>query len=92
MSLIGATNEEKIWNYLYSKLGNAYGVAGIMGNINAESGLKPSGILSKNLLFFKFHGFRHKKIRDSIKAPGLYMAVCKFTRRERWAHQNARPQ
>ena len=44
MSLIGATNEEKIWNYLYSKLGNVYGVAGIMGNINAESGLKPNNL------------------------------------------------
>ena len=33
MALIGNTNEEKIWNFLYSKLNNPYGVAGIMGNI-----------------------------------------------------------
>lgn len=44
MSLNGKTNEEKIWNYLYSKLGNAYGVAGIMGNIQAECGLKPNNL------------------------------------------------
>lgn len=44
MSLIGATNEEKIWNFLYSKIKNPYGVSGIMGNLMAESGLN-----SKNL-------------------------------------------
>lgn len=44
MSLIGSTNEQKIWNYLYAKLGNAYGVAGIMGNMMAESGLKPNNL------------------------------------------------
>ena len=41
MALIGNTNEEKIWNYLYSKIKNAYGVAGLMGNLKAESGLSP---------------------------------------------------
>lgn len=30
---------ETIWNYLLGKLGNAYGVAGLMGNIYAESSL-----------------------------------------------------
>lgn len=44
MTLIGSTNEQKIWNYLYAKLGNAYGVAGIMGNIFAESGLNPTNL------------------------------------------------
>lgn len=44
MSLIGSNNEQKIWNYLYAKLGNAYGVAGIMGNMQAESGLKPTNL------------------------------------------------
>lgn len=41
MSLTGNSNQEKIWNYLYDKLGNAYGVAGIEGNLYAESGLNP---------------------------------------------------
>ena len=44
MSLIGNTNEEKIWNFLYGKIKNSYGVAGLMGNLYAESGLN-----SKNL-------------------------------------------
>lgn len=34
-------NEEKIWNFLYSKLQNAYGVAGLMGNLYVESKLNP---------------------------------------------------
>ena len=44
MSLVGSNNEQKIWNYLYTKLGNAYGVAGLMGNLYAESALKPNNL------------------------------------------------
>lgn len=36
--------EGYIWNYFYSKLGNAYGVAGLMGNLYAESGLQPNNL------------------------------------------------
>lgn len=43
-SLVGATDEEKIWNYLLKEISNEYGVAGLMGNIKAESAFK-----SKNL-------------------------------------------
>lgn len=32
-------NTEVIWNTLYAEIGNAYGVAGVMGNLEAESGL-----------------------------------------------------
>lgn len=39
--LVGANNEEKIWNYLYDNIKNKYGVAGLMGNLYAESGLSP---------------------------------------------------
>lgn len=39
-----AANEETIWNYLYGKLGNAYGTAGLMGNLYAESALKPTNL------------------------------------------------
>ena len=44
MSLIGSNNEEKIWNYLYAKIGNAHGVASLMGNLFCESGLKPNNL------------------------------------------------
>jgi len=39
-----ATNEEVIWSFLYDKIGNAYGVAGLMGNLYAESALKPTNL------------------------------------------------
>ena len=41
----GTTADEKtIWNYLMSKIGNAYGVAGLMGNLYAESALKSNNL------------------------------------------------
>lgn len=42
--LKGNNNEEKIWNYLLDKIGNKYGVAGLMGNIRAESALSPTNV------------------------------------------------
>lgn len=44
MALVGSSNQEKIWNYLYSKIGNAFGVAGLMGNLYAESALNPKNL------------------------------------------------
>lgn len=44
MSLIGKTNEEKIWNYMKSKGLNDYAISGIMGNMFAESGLSPTNM------------------------------------------------
>lgn len=38
------TDEEKIWDFLFSKINNEYGVAGLMGNLYAESGLKPNNL------------------------------------------------
>ena len=46
MSLIGSSNEEKIWNYFSSKGLNDYGCAGLIGNIFAESGLNPKNLQS----------------------------------------------
>lgn len=36
--------EKTIWDFLYGKLGNAYGAAGLMGNLYAESGLRPNNL------------------------------------------------
>lgn len=36
-----ANYKSTIWNYLLNKIGNKYGVAGLMGNLYAESGLNP---------------------------------------------------
>lgn len=38
------TDEKVIWDFLMDKLGNAYGVAGLMGNLYAESALKPTNL------------------------------------------------
>ena len=38
------SDEELIWDYLYARIGNAYGVAGLMGNLYAESGLRTNNL------------------------------------------------
>lgn len=42
--LTGKTNEEQIWNYLTAAGISACGVAGLMGNLYAESGLRPNNL------------------------------------------------
>lgn len=44
MSLTGKSNEQKIWNYLIAKGLSPYGAAGLMGNIQAESGFSPKNL------------------------------------------------
>lgn len=39
-----AADEKTIWDYLMGKIGNAYGVAGLMGNLYAESALKSNNL------------------------------------------------
>lgn len=38
------TNAEYIWNWLWERIGNDYGTAGLMGNLCAESGLNPKNL------------------------------------------------
>lgn len=40
----GVADSEIIWNFFMSKGLNEFGVAGLMGNIKAESGLKPTNL------------------------------------------------
>lgn len=44
MGLRGETTEEKIWNYLKGEGLTDCGAAGLMGNLFAESGLKPNNL------------------------------------------------
>ncbi len=39
-----AIDEKKIWDYFTAKIGNHYGVAGLMGNLNAESALRSNNL------------------------------------------------
>ena len=44
MALRGSTNEERIWNYFKDKGFSDCGIAGLMGNLYAESALKPTNL------------------------------------------------
>ena len=44
MSLRGSSNSEKIWNYFKAKGLNDYGIAGLLGNLDCESGLNPKNL------------------------------------------------
>lgn len=44
MGLTGNTTEEKIWNFLKAKGLNDCGIAGLMGNLYAESGLRSTNL------------------------------------------------
>lgn len=46
LELKNASNEEVIWTYLLKRVNNPYGVAGLMGNLYAESALKPTNLQS----------------------------------------------
>ncbi len=43
-SVTTSEDAQKIWDYLYDFIGNPYGVAGLMGNLQAESGLSPGNM------------------------------------------------
>ena len=42
--IVASANEQQIWNFLMDLTGNAYGAAGLMGNLYAESGLSPTNL------------------------------------------------
>ena len=44
MSLTGNSNAERIWNFLKAKGLSDCGIAGLMGNLYAESGLEPTNL------------------------------------------------
>ena len=44
MALTGNTNAEKIWNFFKGKGLNEYGISGLLGNLEAESGLRSDNL------------------------------------------------
>ena len=51
-----ASIEKNIWDYLIKEINNPYGVAGLMGNIYAESGMIPNRVDVLCLTILKEHG------------------------------------
>ena len=41
---VATSDEKKIWDYLYKRIGNAYGTAGLVGNLYSESGLRSNNM------------------------------------------------
>lgn len=68
MSLKGSNNEEKIWNHLKDKGLNDYGIAGLMGNLKAESALNPSNLQNS---YEKKLGFTNQTYTEAVN-KGTY--------------------
>lgn len=73
MALEGKCTEEKIWKYLKKNGLNDYGVAGLMGNLFAESGLKPTNLQN---CFEKSIGLTDEKYTKAVD-NGTY---CNFVK------------
>jgi len=63
MALIGATIIEQIINFLRSKGLNDFGIAGVLGNIFAESGLNPKNLQNT---FEKKFGMTDQQYTDAV--------------------------
>ncbi|MDR1430742.1 MAG: phage tail-type lysozyme domain-containing protein [Propionibacteriaceae bacterium] len=70
-----ANNEQAIWNFLVGKGLNAYATAGIMGNLFAESGLKPTNLQNS---FEKSLGFTDASYTAAVD-NGSYTNFAKDT-------------
>lgn len=68
MSLIGKTVEEQMWNFFMARVGNAYGVAALMGHWFAESGLNPRNLQNS---FEKKLGYTDEAIRRLLTTAAI---------------------
>ena len=48
MAVISINEEKAIWNLLMKSINNPYGVAAVMGNLKAESGMDPTNMTGSN--------------------------------------------
>lgn len=56
-------NAEYIWKWLWERVGNDFGVAGLMGNLCAESGLKPDNLQNS---YEKLLGMTDREYTDAV--------------------------
>lgn len=73
MSLTGNTTEEKIWNFLKAKGLNACGIAGLMGNLYAESALRPNNLQNS---YEKSLGYTDESYTEAVDS-GQYVNFAK---------------
>lgn len=59
-----ADNVKTIWDFLMKHIGNAYGVAGLMGNLYAESGLLPNNLQNSHSKRFGMSDEEYTKAVD----------------------------
>ena len=71
MALKGNNNEEKIWNYLRDKGINAYGTAGLMGNLREESGLRPNNLQNSCEKRLNITDVEYTRLVDDNAYPGF---------------------
>ncbi len=71
MALKGNNNEEKIWNYLRDKGINAYGAAGLMGNLREESGLRPNNLQNSCEKRLNITDVEYTRLVDDNAHPGF---------------------
>ena len=69
MGLSGSTTEEKIWNFLKSKGLNSFAIAGLMGNLYAESGLNPKNLQNS---YEKKMGYTDESLSDQQTKAKAY--------------------
>lgn len=65
-------NAPRIWEYLMERIGNPYGVAGLMGNLMAESGMNPRNLQNT---YEKQLGFSDDEYTEAVDS-GKYNSFC----------------
>ena len=75
------TNEQLIWNYLYEKIRNVYGVAGLMGNLFAESSLNPlcaNGVKKLGLSYTEYTDIVDSHKNDNFITDGIAYGLAQW--------------
>lgn len=85
MALKGKSNEEKIWNFLKEKGLNDFGAAALMGNLYAESGLKPCNLQNTYEKKLGFSDTQYTAAVDSGKYTG-FIRDCAGYGIAQWTH------
>lgn len=84
------SNAEYIWKWLWERIGNEYGVAGLMGNMCAESGLNPMNLQNS---YERLLGMNDKEYVEAVDS-GKYsedafihdqagFGLCQWTHKDR---------